>query len=74
TRSKALQFLVDRITAEAAVENLAVLHGDAPDVEQFLDLLAPHYPRERIVVGQLGAVVGSHTGPRTIGVAFQVPT
>lgn len=73
TRSKALQYLVDRITAEPVVENLAVLHGDAPDVEQFLDMVAPHFPRERIVVGQLGAVVGSHTGPRTIGVAFQVP-
>jgi len=73
TRAKALQFLVDRVTAEPAVENLAVLHGDAPDVEQFLELLSPHFPRDRIVVGQLGAVVGSHTGPRTIGVAFQVP-
>ncbi len=73
TRSKAFQYLVDKITAEPAVENLAVLHGDAPDVEQFLELLAPHFPRDRIVVGQLGAVVGSHTGPRTIGVAFQVP-
>ncbi len=73
TRAKALQFLVDRVTAEAAVENLAVLHGDAPDVEQFIELLAPHFPRDQIVVGQLGAVVGSHTGPRTIGVAFQVP-
>ncbi len=74
TRSKALQYLVDRVTAEPRVENLAVLHGDAPDVEAFIELLAPHFPRERIVVGQLGAVVGSHTGPRTIGVAFQVPT
>ncbi|MEA2716906.1 MAG: fatty acid kinase fatty acid binding subunit, partial [Actinomycetota bacterium] len=73
TRAKAFQYLIDRITAEAAVENLAVLHGDAPDLEQFLQLLAPHFPRDRIVVGQLGAVVGSHTGPRTIGVAFQVP-
>ena len=73
TRSKAFQYLVDRVTAEPSVENLAVLHGDAPDVEAFLELLAPHFPRERIVVGQLGAVVGSHTGPRTIGVAFQVP-
>jgi DegV family protein with EDD domain len=73
TRAKALQFLVDRVTSEPAVENLAVLHGDAPDVEQFLELLAPHFPRDQIVVGQLGAVVGSHTGPRTIGVAFQVP-
>ena len=73
TRAKAFQYLVDRVTAEPVVENLAVLHGDAPDVEQFLELLAPHFPREKIVVGQLGAVVGSHTGPRTIGVAFQVP-
>ncbi len=74
TRSKALQYLVDRLTSEKELEHLAVLHGDAPDVEQFLDLLAPHFPRDAIVVGQLGAVVGSHTGPRTIGVAFQVPS
>ena len=73
TRAKALQFLVDQVTSAPGVENLAVLHGDAPDVEQFIELLAPHFPREQIVVGQLGAVVGSHTGPRTIGVAFQVP-
>jgi DegV family protein with EDD domain len=73
TRSKAFQYLIDRVKAEPSVENLAVLHGDAPDVEAFLELLAPHFPRDRIVVGQLGAVVGSHTGPRTIGVAFQVP-
>jgi DegV family protein with EDD domain len=73
TRAKAFQYLVDRVVAEPSLENLAVLHGDAPDLEQFLELLAPHFPRERIVVGQLGAVVGSHTGPRTIGIAFQVP-
>ena len=33
TRAKALQYLVDRVTAEPSVENLAVLHGDAPDVD-----------------------------------------
>lgn len=73
TRSRALQYLVDQVTAHPGVENLAVLHGDAPDVEHFLGMLSPHFPRERIVVGDLGAVVGSHAGPRTIGVAFQVP-
>ena len=61
------------MVAEPGVENLAVMHGDAPDVDQFLALLAPHYPTDKIVVGDLGAVVGSHAGPRTIGVAFQVP-
>ena len=71
TRSRSLQWLADQVGAQPGVENLAVLHGDAPDVDTLLDLLSRHYPRERIVVGQLGAVVGAHTGPRTIGVAFQ---
>jgi len=74
TRSRSLMWLVDQVAASPGVENLAVLHGDAPDVDALLALLAPHFPRERIVVGQLGAVVGAHTGPRTIGVAFQTAT
>ena len=73
TRSKALAYLAERVAAEPALENLAVLHGDAPDLDAFLALLAPHFPPERVVVGDLGAVVGTHAGPRTIGVAFQVP-
>jgi len=71
TRSRSLQWLADQVGALEGVESLAVLHGDAPDVDTLLGLLDPHFPRERIVVGQLGAVVGAHTGPRTIGVAFQ---
>lgn len=71
TRSRSLQWLADQVGGFQGVENLAVLHGDAPDVDTLVGLLAPHYPREEIVVGQLGAVVGAHTGPRTIGVAFQ---
>ena len=71
TRSRSLQWLADQVGAQKGVENLAVLHGDAPDVDTLLGLLQPHFPRDQIIVGQLGAVVGAHTGPRTIGVAFQ---
>ncbi len=71
TRSRSLQWLADQVAAQPGMQNLAVLHGDAPDVDTLLGLLAPHYPRDQIVIGQLGAVVGAHTGPRTIGVAFQ---
>jgi len=71
TRSRSLQWLADQVGAHKGVENLAVLHGDAPDVDTLLGLLDPHFPRAQIVIGQLGAVVGAHTGPRTIGVAFQ---
>jgi DegV family protein with EDD domain len=73
TRSRALRYVADKVAAEGAVEHLAVMHGAAPDLEDFLDLLAPHFPRDQIIVGDIGPVVGAHTGPRTIGVAYLVP-
>ena len=73
TRARALRHLVDRVTEHGRVEHLAVMHGDAPDAEEFLDLLAQHYPRDEIVVGQIGATIGAHGGPRVMGVTFQVP-
>lgn len=71
TRSKALAFLVDKVASYGPIENLAVLHADCPDVDQFVAMLSAHYPGQ-IVVADLGAVVGSHAGRGTIGVAFQV--
>ncbi len=73
TRTKALQHLVDKVVAAGAVENLSVMHGQAPDIEQFLDLLAAHHPRESIHVGDIGATIGVHGGPRVMGVTYQVP-
>jgi DegV family protein with EDD domain len=70
TRSKALRLLVDRVK-EGPFENLAVLHGNAPDLDELLDLLEPLAPRDQIVVGQIGPVIGTHAGPRVIGVTFQ---
>jgi fatty acid-binding protein DegV len=68
-----LRYLADKVREHPKVENLAVMHGDAPDVEEMLDLLAPVYPRDEIVVGQLGAVIGAHGGPRIMGITFQLP-
>ncbi|MEA3076681.1 MAG: fatty acid kinase fatty acid binding subunit [Actinomycetota bacterium] len=73
TRSKSLRYLADKVRAHPAVENLAIMHGDAPDVDEMLDLLAPVYPRDEIIVGQLGAVIGAHGGPRIMGITFQLP-
>ena len=74
TRSKALKFLVDKVTSyEGGIENLPVLHADCSDVDLFVELLAEHYPGE-IVVGEIGPVIGTHGGRGTIGVAFQVIT
>lgn len=70
TRSKALKFLVDKVTSfEGTIQGLAVLHADCDDVDEFVAMLRPHYDGE-IVVGEIGPVIGTHAGRGTIGVAF----
>jgi len=72
TRSRALRYLVDKVAEQAkqGIEDLAVMHGDAPDLDEFLDMLNEHFPREDIVIGDIGAVIGTHGGPRVMGVAY----
>jgi len=74
TRKKALQWLADRLLEQPAVERLCVCHGEAPDLDEFLALLAPRFPRDGIRVGVIGAVIGTHAGPRVMGLAWQTPS
>jgi DegV family protein with EDD domain len=72
TRTKALKFLVDKVSEFSdRIESLAVLHADCSDVDEFVEMLRPHYAGE-IVVGEIGPVIGSHAGRGTIGVAFSL--
>ncbi len=71
TRSKALQLLADKVH-EQPVEEVAVLQGDAPDFDDFLDLIEDVAPRDKIVVGSVGPVIGTHAGPGVLGVTFQL--
>lgn len=73
TRGKALRWLADKVTAEPAVEHLCVVHGHAPDIDEFLDLLAPRYSRDDLTVGIIGPIIGAHAGPRVLGVTYQLP-
>jgi DegV family protein with EDD domain len=72
TRAKALAFLADTVRKAGPIEALGVAHGDAADLDRMLELLRPLH-RGEIVVGQIGAVIGAHTGPGTIGVVYQTP-
>jgi len=69
TRSKALKALVEHVPA-GKVELMSVLQGQAPDLDEFLEMLRPLVPDAEVVVGTIGPVVGVHTGPRVIGVAW----
>jgi DegV family protein with EDD domain len=72
TRSKALAWLVDTVRTRRGLTRLTVMHAACPDLDVLLDQLAPLYDGE-ILVGQIGAVIGTHAGPGTIGVTFQEP-
>ena len=70
TRKKSLIWLRDKLYEEPSVEHLAVCDGEAADVDEFLDLIADRYPRDQLRTGRIGAVIGTHGGPRIIGICY----
>ncbi len=74
TRKKSLIWLRDKLYEEPTVERLAVCDGEAPDVDEFLDLIADRYPRDQIRTGRIGAVIGTHGGPRLVGICYLTAT
>ncbi len=69
TRSKALQFMLDKIP-EGNVETISVLHSAAVDLDSFIEKVQPKVPGAEMIVGRIGPVVGVHVGPGAIGLAW----
>jgi DegV family protein with EDD domain len=69
TRSKALAFLLEKVRDAGPIENLAVLQANCNDFEAFVESLREIYSGD-IIVGDIGPIIGTHTGAGTIGVAF----
>ncbi|MGH8874267.1 MAG: DegV family protein [Acidimicrobiia bacterium] len=71
TRAKAIGALVDRARElQPRLRWLAVVHGQATDLDLLLDPVSELVPAERLVVAELGPVVGTHTGPGALGIAY----
>jgi DegV family protein with EDD domain len=70
TRRKALHMLYERMTEAGPIDHVAVMHGGAPDIDEFLELIAPRFPRASLRVGTLGAVIGTHGGAEIIGASW----
>ena len=70
TRSKSLIHLSDKLKAAHAPTGVFVFHAQAPDLEEFLDQLGAVVPRAEIEVGTIGPVIGTHGGPRTLGLGW----
>jgi DegV family protein with EDD domain len=73
TRSRALNYLNTKVAGEAPLERLAVADGACDDIEDVLAGLKTIPQQHPLLSVQLGPVVGSHTGPNTVGVCYIVP-
>jgi DegV family protein with EDD domain len=72
TRARALAYLTTKVSGDAPLERLAVADGacdDLPDVLSRLTGIATAHP---MLTVQLGPVVGTHTGPNTVGICYIV--
>ena len=72
TRAGSLDYLVNKLKNAGPLAGLAVAHAAAPDLETFLDRLEEIYPREEILVNYIGPVIGTHAGPRCLGVCYRL--
>jgi DegV family protein with EDD domain len=70
TRSKSLKLLADKVAQATDPQHVFVFDAQAPDIDEMVELLAPTVARDQIEFGTIGPVIGTHAGPRTIGVGW----
>lgn len=71
TRTKALAALVDVLKKHAGdLDRVGILHAQCPDVDAFLAQVKDVYSGD-VIVSDIGAVIGTHAGEGTIGIAFR---
>ena len=72
TRSKALAYLIELLRQqEAPIERLSVLTAQCSDVDAFVAMVKEVYSGE-VIISDIGAVIGTHAGQGTIGIALRL--
>ena len=72
-RPQALNRLVELLERDGKVSRLAIMHGAAQtDAEQLRERVASSFPGVDIQLTEIGAVLGTHTGPGVIGFTYLV--
>jgi DegV family protein with EDD domain len=70
SRRKAVDRLVSLVEELGPLTQLAVLHSRARQAAEALaDRFAAFFPRDRMVIAEVGTVIGTHIGPNGLGVA-----
>jgi DegV family protein with EDD domain len=69
TRSKAFQRVAQLLAESGEIEYLAIVQSNEEVGQQLSETLQSVYPH-KIPIYKLGAVLGAHTGPGTVGIAI----
>lgn len=71
TRARAIARMIEFFMSEVPVEHLAVMHAQAADeADHIAGELRERMPDQEIAFGQIGCVLGTHTGPRALGIVY----
>ena len=71
TRARAIPRMVGYFEGDMPVEHVAVMHAQAADeAEQIAAALRKDFPDREVAVGQIGCVLGTHTGPKALGIVY----
>ena len=71
TRSRAIPRMLEFFRKDEPVEHVGVVHAQAPDeAEEIAAGLRKERPDFEISVGQIGCVLGTHTGPKALGLVY----
>ena len=71
TRSRAIPRMIEHFRGDLPVEHMAVMHAQAADeAEQIAADLRKEFPDAEIPIGQIGSVLGTHTGPKAMGLVY----
>ena len=71
TRGRAIPRMVELLLQDQPLEHLAVMHAQAPEeAERLREQVRGGLPGLEIEIGQIGCVLGTHTGPRALGFVY----
>ena len=71
TRSRAIPRMIEFFESDMPVEYVGVMHAQAPeDAERIAAGLREKHPDLEIPIGQIGCVLGTHTGPKALGLTY----
>lgn len=70
TRARAITRMVDYFKNELPVEHVAVMHAEAPREADEISTRVGGLVGGEVTIGQIGCVLGTHTGPRALGLVY----